>query len=159
MRKELIIFLVCLLLCSCLKEKEEFILEGKWVVLEFKQNGNDVISKLEKEIPSLNFYINDKFKYPAIRFDDSIMVIPVSKNQRYKLKFQADKNLDNIEIEKLEKYHQDSLPSFFQISFLKKFEIEKNYKKKELILKSDDEKIRIINSEVFSNQIQSRFLD
>lgn len=158
-RKEIIFLLVSLILISCSRQKKEFDLKGKWVILSYTIEGKEVIDEISTDISSLSYYLYEKKTYPAIRFKDSVLVFPGKNDEQLKFLFSADKNLDSLEIKKLKGTTYASLSPFIQNSLLKTFRIEKDYEENELVLKSGNEAIKIINAEIFSLKIKRRFLD
>ena len=142
---------------SCTGRVYDFELDEKWVLLSTEINGIEIRDKIMHD-PLLSYTLRDKKYYPAVRFhnSDSNVVVPGTNGTKEILYYSTNKKLKNISFYR--KDNSDS-ESFVDQIFLHNFSIEKDEKQGELILQSENIKIRMMPSERFALRVKAMELD
>ncbi|MFV9482256.1 hypothetical protein ACNI3T_00385 [Christiangramia sp. ASW11-125] len=156
MKKELII-LTLLFLHSCNPKEYDFKLDNKWVLLTTEINNEDIKDRIIHN-QLLSFTIRDKKFYPAIRFNnsDSTVLVPGTNNTKEILYYSTDQSFSNLKFYKKE---NSTEKSFLDSLFVNSFTIKKDNRNGDVILKSENIKIRMMPAERFANRIKASELD
>ena len=154
--KNLVYSFLALLLIGCTVKKQEFDLNGKWVLLKTELDGKDV-SKEIIHSPLLSFTIQDQKYYPALQFNvsDSTVIVPRENKGREKLSYAADKELTRI---KFSTNSSEKSPLIKEL-FLHGFKVEKDQDRSVLILESDRVLIHMLPAEWLSMKIKAMEMD
>ncbi|MEO2064239.1 MAG: hypothetical protein ABGW97_14740 [Christiangramia sp.] len=149
--KNLVLFIALILVqSSCKKKSYQIRLEGKWVVYKMKLAGREIQDQLNNQLSTLSFYRNDSIQYPAIRFYDSLFIVPGHQQENYKFRFSINADSTKLTITQNEEI-TDSVSEKVPSLFLGEFDLKTRRYEQKMELRADSLEITLIESEKYAS--------